>query len=68
MLHLKLSDTSFTGPPIENIGFIYPKYYLLVDEGQWTSYCGNSGSEMRGLSLPFGATDLLLMVEAPHSQ
>ena len=33
MRRLKLSDTSFTLPPIENIGFIDPKYFPLVDEG-----------------------------------
>ena len=66
MLRLKLSDTLFTRPPIENIGFIDPKYYSLVDEGH--PIVKIRESEMRGLGLPYGATDLLLMAEAPHRQ
>ena len=48
MLRLKLSDISFTRLPIENIGFINPKYYSLVDEGH--PIVEIRGSEMRGVS------------------
>ena len=66
MLLLKRSDTSFTRPPIENIGFIDPKYYSLVDEGH--PIVEIQRSEMRGLCLPYCATDLFLMAEAPRRQ
>ena len=33
MYRLQLSDILFTRPPAQDIGFIDPKYYPLVEEG-----------------------------------